>query len=44
MLKRSQDAAIARRYVLCGCALVGVMLLGFVYLFNFTPFLGTLIQ
>ena len=42
--KRDHEAAIARRYVLFGCALVGVMLVGFVYLFNFTPFLGTLIQ
>ncbi len=44
MRKIERDAAIARRYVLCGCALVGVTLLGFVYLFNFTGFLGTLIQ
>ena len=42
--KIDHDAAIARRYVLVGCALVGVALVGFVYLFNFTGFLGTLIQ
>jgi hypothetical protein len=39
-----RDAAIARRYVLVGSALVGAALLGFVYLFSFTSFLGTLIQ
>lgn len=44
MRKIEREAAIARRYVLFGCALVGVMLAGFVYLFNFTGFLGTLIQ
>jgi len=44
MPKSKRDAAIARRYVLFGCTLVGVALLGFVYLFNFTGFLGTLIQ
>lgn len=44
MQKRNQDAAIARRYVLAGCGLVGVALAGFVYLFNFTGFLGTLIH
>jgi hypothetical protein len=42
--KHEHEAAIARGYILFGCVLVGTALLGFVYLFNFTPFLGTLIQ
>jgi hypothetical protein len=42
--KHDREAAIARRFVLFGCALIGAALLGFVYLFNFTSFLGALIK
>ncbi len=42
MQKSTYVAAIARNYDLVGYTLLGLALLGFLYLFNFTTFFGPL--